>query len=562
MSKRSTSYSPVEGSSFKKQKVVQGADTSAATVPGTPVTSPTATNPAKDLDAATISQIKPVNSPNNPVAAEKASGKAKQPPIGTLFTPFKPTITVPASNPFWGLKPRTGDPRPHPDQPSARSSNAATNPPLWEDRGFRIKRGSRHVKYFGPLEPEGADAGPDFDQEDLLVLKLIDMRVKSKKDQTPRRMPTFYVFDAGKPNDWNSLQAIKALNDRRGQAIDRITVDAPWQKVEREYLAALLVEFPDASIWELTERHNDRFMDADYTVATGFAFAELSTGRTVESVRHEYMTYKPAYDRGEVSQGVRWRSDRSIAGKAIKNAKTMEKAFGLPDKKLEKESDAGAESGDNASDDESGGEGTDKAVAKKSKKTTKSQKKVTKKSEALVEPLITPENETTLQTAAATDMAAQPKLNDDDEELLALAGIHYPEEIRTSPPHSPAANPRSRASSIASSGLSDVPSDLVAHESQSPRQWQTESSMSALAAREPVPEKAVKQTVVEQGVTALVAPKHTAEKVVEETIVQDATVTIVYAAALESPSVSPKTVTACRPARAIFIDEDYDDEEL
>jgi hypothetical protein len=241
--------------------------------------------------------------------------KEKKPAtVHTLFNTWKSTVTKPESSPFWGTTSRTGDARPHADQPATRSSDAGVNPPLWEDHSFCFKRGSRHVKYFGPFESGGAHGRPDLDQEDLLVIKLMDMGKKSSKDMTPRRNPIFFAFEHGKPQEWNSMQATKTLNDRRGQAIDRITVDAPWSKTEREYLAALLAETPDASIWGLAECLNEHFMGEDHTAGTAFSCAGMSTGRTVESVRHEYRTYKPVYDNGEAPQSVRWRVDKSIAG--------------------------------------------------------------------------------------------------------------------------------------------------------------------------------------------------------------------------------------------------------
>lgn len=409
------------------------------------------------------------------VAKAKATGLTKQPPIRNAFNPWKPTIKVPSHNPFWGIKPKTGDPRPHAHQPSARNSDAATNPPLWEDRKFRFRRGSRHVKYFGPLKPDGADSGPDLDQEDLLVVKLIDMRPKSRRDLTPRRTPMFYAFEHGKPKDWNNMQAIKALNDRRSQAIDRVTTDSPWQTIEREYLAALLVELPNASIWELTERHNDRFMNEDYALATAFTFVDKSIGRTVESVRHEYMTYKPAYDKGEAPRGARWRNDKSIMGKALRRSGRLEAAFGPTDKKLEKEWDADVElvDGGDSSDNESGGEGTKTTPTPRQKATIKitvpkkitTKKGATKKSRALSRS----DDEGELRNAEATRVDEQPKFDENEENLLQLASLDNPTDIRNSPLYSlpPASHPRTargpspRTLSLSSdTSLSDVRTEL------------------------------------------------------------------------------------------------------
>tara|TARA_R110002003_G_scaffold284_1_gene18265 strand:- start:5605 stop:7551 length:1947 start_codon:yes stop_codon:yes gene_type:complete len=353
----------------------------------------------------------------------------KNPPVKSCFEPWKPNITIPPKSDFWGIKPKTGDLRPHPDQPSARESNGATNPPMWEDRKFRFKRGSRNVKYFGPIEPPNSQALPDLDQEDLLAVQLIDMRIVGKKNPVPRRQPIVYFYEHGKPKDWDNMQAIKALNDRRGQSIDRITLDDPWTPTERQYLAALLVEFPDASIWELTERHNDRFMGQDFAPSTAFGFSELSQGRTVESVRHEYVTYKASYDNGEAPSRVRWRTDKSKEGKALHAAKKMVAIFGPPDKKLEEAFDA--------EEDASDGEGEDgaptKAPAKKAtSKKPSPQKRGAKKSEKVVDQ---PEDEGEHRNVPDALFTAQPKLDALDEELLELAGAYNPDEIRHSAPH-------------------------------------------------------------------------------------------------------------------------------
>jgi len=228
------------------------------------------------------------------------------------------------------------------------------------------------------------------------------------------------------------MQAVKALNDRRGQAIDRVTLDAPWSRIEREYLADILSEYPDASIWEITMRHNDRFKDKESIADTGFAFAPLSTGRTVESVRHQYMTYKPCYDKGEAPEGVRFRNDNSLAGKALRASKKVENAFGKPNKALEKEFDE--KSGGRAEGEDADGSGDEtettpkKTPAKKATKAKATKKAVPKKSAATIED----EDE-----APVLPMKEQPKLSAEEEELWELAGGSEAGEHRASPsvPH-------------------------------------------------------------------------------------------------------------------------------
>ncbi|KAL5116352.1 hypothetical protein ACEQ8H_005700 [Pleosporales sp. CAS-2024a] len=291
----------------------------------------------KDVNKKSESKAKTASKCNREAEAKvsKRRGNPKAATVHEGFDAWKPdpaALSKPDNNGWWGLKPVSGDARPDAEQPSARKSNGATNPPMFEDRGFRFKRGSRYVKYFGPVKPEGADDGPDLDQEDLLVIRVIDMRTTTKGRKPtaqdvavePKRTTNVYFCDHGKPKDWNSMQTIKALNDRRSQAIDRITQDAPWTKMEREYLGQLLAETPDASIWDLTERHNDRFMNKDCVLAVGW---ELSPGRTVESVRHEYVTYKPLYDRGDVPV-TRWSRDKTAQGE--RTTRKMNTVFGTP----------------------------------------------------------------------------------------------------------------------------------------------------------------------------------------------------------------------------------------
>ncbi|RAR07979.1 hypothetical protein DDE83_006224 [Stemphylium lycopersici] len=419
MSKRSAE-SPLSELSLKKQKLVDPtADAEATSAPTEQIqvanvheaSSSVKNDDVEDGANLACNEDKtttPANKKTGKGAAtpQNESKKTKKPPVGDGFVDFQHNITIPASDPFWGVKPVPGDPRPDPHQPSARESNGQTNPPLWEDRGFRFKRGSRYVKYFGPVAPDNVDElKEDLDQEDLLAVKMIDMRPKSKKDPTPKRTPVVYCY--GKvPKDWDNMQSIKALNDRRYQAIDRTTMDAPWSRIEREYLASLLRETPDTSIWDLTERHNDRFMGKDYTNETGFGFSSLSTGRTVESVRYEYTTYKPLYDAGRVPDMVRWRGDQSTEGKEIRAAGRAERAFGPPSKALEMAHDA----------EHGAAEVEDEATPKKLSP------KKQRKSNATVDS----ERDDGLETEP---FVGQEKLDEDSEALLELAGAYGSERV-------------------------------------------------------------------------------------------------------------------------------------
>ncbi|CBX94143.1 hypothetical protein IAQ61_004015 [Plenodomus lingam] len=300
---------------------------------------------------------------------KSATGAAPIADVFEAWTPPQPEIPDPS--PHWGVVPTmrrlnndensrlVPDPLPHPDQPSARTSNGATNPPMWEDLGARFQRGSRYIKYTSVTVPDNADDLPEtIDQEELLQIRLIDMRPKSTVDRNPRRVPMTYHYGDGqkdetgekgklgrKPKDWGNKQAIKCLNDRRTQAIGRITMDNAWTCQEREYLAELFEEFPNASIWEITARHNSRFLGEFMGGTGGLNYSYLSSGRTVESVRNQYMTYKPAYDRGKAPTGIRPSHNHSLEAKeaAQKWKGKVAKKFGSPDKKLEEAFDAAEE---------------------------------------------------------------------------------------------------------------------------------------------------------------------------------------------------------------------------
>ncbi|KAF2744703.1 hypothetical protein M011DRAFT_164626 [Sporormia fimetaria CBS 119925] len=246
-------------------------------------------------------------SPDTSIFTLQPTKTTKKPrvPIADLFSPWNPEITIPPPQPHWGLIPLPPDgqePQPHPDQPPARTSTASVIPPLWEDRKHRFIPGRYHTSF--TTTSTNSSPPPDaplLDQQDNLILHLIDMRPISANDPRPRRSPTTYHCGHGLPKSWRDAQTLKALNDRRRDAIARITCDAPWTNIERSYLCSLLSpeNFPEASIWEIAERFNARFQ-GDFAESTAFACDELHKGRTIESVRGEYLMYKEDYDRGVV----------------------------------------------------------------------------------------------------------------------------------------------------------------------------------------------------------------------------------------------------------------------
>ncbi|KAL1801666.1 hypothetical protein ACET3X_002008 [Alternaria dauci] len=346
--------------------------------------------------------------------APKAQGNKR--PVGEGFDEYKHSIVKSAFNQFWGDKPMTGSARPAPDQPSARASNGQTNPPLFENRGYRYKRGARYVKHHYTIDPTNMASLPlGRDQEVLLAVPLIDMRL-NRKTSVPKRLPEVYCYGK-KPKDWNCKQSIKALNDRRYQAIDRETMDAPWSEIEREHLAQLIRDDPDASILDLTERHNDRFMDKDYKESVGFAVGGLSTGRTVESVRYQYAAYKPFYDRGRVPV-VRWRGDKSAQGIALTKWIVGEDKFGKPSKAEQLAHDK-AHGDAEGSDDED--EGTPNKTSKNSEESDVDDLHPNGKRHASEELEDDERPVKYTRTGEGNPFAGQEQLHKDDEDLIDLA---------------------------------------------------------------------------------------------------------------------------------------------
>lgn len=341
---------------------------------------------------------------------KKAAGtpeKKRLPPIETRFTPWDCELPpTPKFNPAWGTTPMPGPegPKPHPDQPPARTSNAQTVPPLWEDRKFRFKKGSRYVQTFRRGEEVAEDAPADKDQQENLVLKLMDMRPKTRKDLTPRRVPVYYKYQNGLPKDWDNKQTIKALNDRRQQAIDRVTMDPPWTKFEREYLLQIFKEFPDASILEVTERFNWRFKDQDYAKSTAFpAWDYISIGRTIESVRFEYLTHKHKYDAGEIPNKKEL-ADKSVAARAAGENRMWK--FGKRDHTLDQ--------GDDDDSDNSDAEG-----GRKSPKNKILVQRTVLRSDDESDGSVSPR-----EAELPATHCEQSEYSDPDEELLALAGYN------------------------------------------------------------------------------------------------------------------------------------------
>ncbi|EFQ96517.1 hypothetical protein PTT_00712 [Pyrenophora teres f. teres 0-1] len=515
-----------------------------------------ATNEADKTDAPS----KPAKTPK--VKIEKAAAIPKvakltlKPPVGDGFFDYAYDKTVPKPNEFWGVKPLPGDRRPHPDQPSARESNGQTNPPLWEERGYRYKRGTRHVKYFGPIAPDNVgDLEATLDQEELLVVKVIDMRPKSNTDQTPKRIPTIYCYGRV-PRDWNHMQTIKALNDRRYQAIDRMTMDAPWTRIEREYLASLLAENPNASIWELTELHNDRFMNKDFATETGFDFAKLSVGRTVESVRYEYCTYKPLYNKGKAPDMIRWRGDPSMEARIIKKSGRFQK-FGPPSRMLQMAFDA-AHAGENDSDSDSD---SDEDSPQKPTHIKPTDKRKRGAEDDLQENDHSFKKNKLVRLIEVDPFMGQEKLEEEEEMLLQLAGAYVEEVVESL---------SKEGTHIASvSTLFSAPSSILANPPTSPVNpslpvdkgkgkvvEKREHNTDTLEPKTDANKSTQRVSSVEQ------TPAETME--VETTVVQETLVGKVVerkAVSRQTSSVQVQPEFTTGAGRNIVIDDNYDDDE-
>lgn len=246
-------------------------------------------------------------------------------------------------------------------------------------------------------------------------------------DGEPVRIPRIYYYENGIPVDWTSRQALKALNDRRRDAIARFTCDPPWTDLEREYLTQLCVDYPDASILEYAERFNWRF-HGDYKEKTGIiGFHQVHPGRTLESVRYEYLSFKKLYDRGEVPQPTREESEKI-------NGMTQ-------DQWLDRHGFGTKEGTKNTKDD-----GPKGPVAKKAQGTAKQ----AKSDDAPTEPFV--------------GVDPEIELSDDFlEELFELAGGYHPDEVRKSLSPCPASTDKQFRSAKTPTQMSFLTWTLMTH---------------------------------------------------------------------------------------------------
>ncbi|KAF2110627.1 hypothetical protein BDV96DRAFT_583465 [Lophiotrema nucula] len=204
------------------------------------------------------------------------------------------------------------------DQPAARSSNAATSPALWEDVVQRFHHGRYHEIVEG-------DTVTKIDQKEMVLFKMMDMRPARQDDPDgePRRLPMVYECK-GIPLNWKNKVLVKAMNDRRYQALQRARNAPRWDARERAHIVALLNEFPDISITELTERLNFRFK-GDAVESSMLPPHKLHPGRTIEDVRAEYLEHKEKYDAGIVPTAPRMNKELGLEEK--KTAKALEEIY-------------------------------------------------------------------------------------------------------------------------------------------------------------------------------------------------------------------------------------------
>ncbi|KAF3050104.1 hypothetical protein E8E11_004319 [Didymella keratinophila] len=199
---------------------------------------------------------------------KKKTTKPKQSTEGAWNRTWKPKeaeAELPAqSEPHWGIVPRV-------------------KPDLWEDR-------KGDIRFQGPLRQIES-----YDQAQQMYLRLTDQRCVPGGVK-PRRKPVHYWYKAGGMLlDWDNSEALNDLNKGLKGAIRKNSKDPAWQADERTVLARICNENQNASIWDIAVQFNDE----KYPLAASIAEeAGYPTGRTIESVVHEYRCYAPSYQAG------------------------------------------------------------------------------------------------------------------------------------------------------------------------------------------------------------------------------------------------------------------------
>ncbi|KAF9700359.1 hypothetical protein EKO04_001697 [Ascochyta lentis] len=318
---------------------------------------------------------------------------------GEGFTPWKPKpafVDVPDVQPHWGIVPRSGGYRPSESQPSARESDAAVRPPLWENRkgAVRIKRGSRWIG--------------NYDQAYHMWLPLMDMRPISRNNQAPKRKPVGYYYEHGMPTNWNDVGPINDLNKALQEAIKSKSNKEPsFTQIERTALANICAENEEASIWDIAEKFNDQVHPVNKSEE-----GQYPKGRFIESICHEYLMYKSTYDKGVVPTDA---TEKEIPLERIFAEKKS--SSGKPDKSKKTSSSKVSDTA-----------GTKKE--RKSKKTTKELDEVES---------LSPSHGNVQQSAdASMTMSEQNRFSEEDESILEGVDAYTMEGLQSSSPMSPA----------------------------------------------------------------------------------------------------------------------------
>lgn len=378
-------------------------------------------------------QIAPeVESPAMPGSTEAAEAKKPKKKVtarkaGDGFRPWKPKPAyrdIPEVEPHWGIVPRPGGyERPSQPQPPASTTDGAIRPRLWEDRkgAVRLKRGSRYIG--------------DYDQAYHMWLPLMDLRPISTKKQQPRRIPVGYYYPHGMPMDWNNTAALNDVNKALQEAIrSKSNKEPPFRQQERIILAKIFAEDPDVSMLDAAERFNERA----YPIAMSDE-GSYPVGRFTESIQHEFRTYRSSYVKGEAPTD-KTAKDIPLEVK-YKEWKAEQAKAKATAKKARKQATSGKMS------DTAGV--TKKRSTKTPSLSPTTQAALDARMAATYEAFMEEKNAAKAAAAAGEaleladapiPMAEQPRLSDEDEEILNLGGAYAPEEARPASPVSASAH--------------------------------------------------------------------------------------------------------------------------
>ena len=359
------------------------------------------------------------------VEVKEAKSKPKR-KAGEGFDPWTPPQAedaIPEVQPHWGTIPRSDSYRPVEPQPSARESNAAVVPPLWEDRkgGVRLKRGSRFIK--------------DYDQANHMHLRLMDLRPVSARIQAPRRKPVYYWYKHGMIRDWNDTGALNDTNKALREVMRTNSNREPaYSTDERQTLLRICSENPDASIWDIAVRFNDEFYPLNGTEG-----GQYPKGRFIESIVHEYRIYKSSYDKGEIP------TDKTAKDIQLEKLYAASKAEKKADAKKTNTEERGAAKIPSAKMSDTSGVTKKKRAPRKKKLTPKDMAAQVARADAIYQEIVRKDAAEAATKAAAEGTASRPaeptvpiseqaRLSDDNEEMLELGGAYNTGDVRPSSP--------------------------------------------------------------------------------------------------------------------------------